>query len=116
MLSGMGDIEKMLSGFGMDGKEKKVTLGKKKQIEMLQDYLLDLKAPCMFRVGDVVTQKKDAGKYRFPSPGNPAIVLNLIENPKVSDGDRNDMVIGVVTPDNATRVYEVESIRFEMFN
>ncbi len=88
------------------------------QIEILTDYCMDFRTPITFRIGDIITQRDDYQVYRLPKPGDPAVVLDIIENPqysKQSKGDaanKENLLIGIIVSNGQIPNFLVEAHRF----
>ncbi len=98
---------------------EEITVPAEKQIELLRKFQEQTSRPCPFKVGDLVTQDEELHRYTRPSPGNPALVVEVYDITR-SDyrgrpSDVCDMGIVALTENEGNgdpRRYEVESFRF----
>ncbi len=100
-------------------KSEPITVAAEKQIELLGKFQNKAARPCPFKVGDLVTQDKELHRYTRPSPGNPALVVEVYDATRSGDGgspsDVCDMGIVALTENEGNGDplrYEVESFRF----
>jgi C-terminal processing protease CtpA/Prc len=106
----------------MESEAVGLKMKKKKQLEVISKMVESISAGCQFKPGDVVTQIDAFRKYRFPEPGDPAVVVDVFDA-KPQEGDTGssveyiDMYIGVLVSGEREepRVYKVESFRFEKY-
>lgn len=86
-----------------------------------EPLLADTHAPCPFQVGDMVTQRTEYTRYRWPTDGQLAIVSELWPTNTFKPGDnglaaeRADMIILVYAKDEWAQ-FGVESWRFAKYN
>jgi len=100
-----------------------LTISSEEQIHNLQDFVLEISTPTIFKKGDIITQKDPPYKtYVYPKMGTPAIVVDLIDDPTfggrikdISTADKNDIIIAVYVKDNLIKTFEAESCRFERY-
>ncbi len=86
----------------------------------LENWLKDIQAPCPFKVGDFVQQRKEASLYQQPHILEVAVVLEVLETPfevdsrDIPNGSRPDMrIITKLGDKQVPVVLLVESWRFE---
>jgi len=118
-MSKFDDLKKTAEALGIGGDDTE-QLSPKEQLEKLEEEKKKYLAECPFKVGDVVTQKEDEERYKFPKLGSPAIVLNVYPPFRERDEtgnplDWNTMDILVFARDKIN-VYSVESFRFKLFS
>lgn len=78
---------------------------REQQLEILQQHVKNRLAPCQFKEGDIITQKpspydENIPKYKFPAPGDPAIVVKVFDGCKIPEDGKaqvdNECVIAAV--------------------
>lgn len=116
------DIEEMLSGITQEKKTLEMDVGS--QVERLQECVAKLESHHTFKAHDLITQKPGFRRYKWPKPGDVAIVIEVFEKPiKVQGTDTGssdfiehiDMSIGVLAPDGSPRIHFSDSRFFEPY-
>lgn len=117
-------IRSMVERMG-DGADAPARLPTPIQARNLRDMLQEVLRPNPFKIGDLVVQRKNASRYRWPDDGEVAIVTLIAgENEYVQDEPgaqrdntftRQDMVVLCNITGGTWIEYPVESWRFDHY-
>ncbi|NEQ95715.1 MAG: hypothetical protein F6K30_03125 [Cyanothece sp. SIO2G6] len=96
-----------------------------------EDDLVELKRACdsflkkeVFKVGQIVKWKTNLKNRKFPHQNQPAIVVQVLDEPIVSPDEepgspyfleKLDIVLGVMTQDSVFLTFYYDSSRFEFY-
>lgn len=116
-------IRSMVGRLGEDEPESTMLRPLEIQARNCRDMLEEVMRPCPFRSGDLVVQRKNAMRYRWPSSDEVAIVSHVAQpGEKLRDNHsqdntftRQDMLILCLASDDTWVEYAVESWRFDRY-
>lgn len=90
------------------------------QARKLVDVLADVSKPCPFKAGDLVKQRREYERYRWPLGDDLAIVVKVLEAPLIM-GDSSealtvaDVIVLLLTDDGTWAQFYSESWRYAKY-